>query len=128
MLLRTAAVALIAAGAGGCGDTTAAQPPAVKQVESARQSGMPTVVEFGSEACVSCRTMQRVMAGVARRAEGRAQVLVVDVLKQEGLIGAYRIKVMPTQVFFDASGRETGRHMGVLSEAEVLARLQMREP
>ncbi|MDK9724353.1 MAG: thioredoxin family protein [Sterolibacteriaceae bacterium MAG5] len=100
----------------------------MRQVESARQSGLPTVVEFGSEACASCRTMQRVMAGVARKAEGRAQVLVMDILKQDGLIGAYRIKMMPTQVFFDAAGRETGRHMGVLTEAEVLARLQVKEP
>lgn len=127
-MLQTVVAVLVAAGVVGCGNTTAAQPPAVRQVESARQSGMPTVVEFGSEACASCRTMQRVMAGVARKAERRAQVLVMDILKQDGLIGEYRIKVMPTQVFFDAAGRETGRHMGVLTEADVLARLQVKEP
>ena len=30
---------------------------------------------------------------------------------------------MPTQVFFDAQGRETGRHMGKISGGEILARL-----
>jgi hypothetical protein len=31
---------------------------------------------------------------------------------------------MPTQVFFDAKGREVGRHMGKLSVDQLVARLE----
>jgi hypothetical protein len=33
---------------------------------------------------------------------------------------------MPTQVFFGPDGREVWRHMGKLSEAEVMARLDVK--
>jgi len=110
-----------------CADKPAVMPPAVALVENARQSGKPVVVEFGAATCASCRVMKGVMDKVAQRTQGRAHVLVLDIIKQEGLIAQYRIQLMPTQVFFDASGREIQRHMGVLSEAQVLAGLGLAE-
>jgi thioredoxin 1 len=41
-----------------------------------------------------------------------------------GYLQRYRIQLMPTQVFFDAQGRETSRHMGKISAGEILARLE----
>jgi thioredoxin 1 len=35
---------------------------------------------------------------------------------------------MPTQVFFDAQGREIGRNMGKVSAGEILARLGVSSP
>ena len=43
--------------------------------------------------------------------------------KHMGYLQRYRIQLMPTQVFFDAEGRETGRHMGKISADEIVARL-----
>lgn len=127
--MRTGLIAIVLAAVltSGCADR-AVDTPAVMLVENARQSGRPTVVEFGSETCASCRTMHGVMDKVARRSEGRAHVLVMDIIKQEGLIGRYRIQVMPTQVFFDANGHEVRRNMGVMSEAQVLAGLGVTVP
>lgn len=121
------AVMLAAALLAGCTDQVV-DTPAIRRVENARQSGLPTVVEFGSETCASCRTMHGVMENVTNLTQGRAHVLVMDILKQEGLIGQYRIQAMPTQVFFDASGREVKRNMGLMSEAQVLAALGLGTP
>ena len=92
-------------------------------IDDARQSGQPTVVEFGSDSCASCRQMKIVMDAVAQRVQGRGHILVMDVIRDASLQQPYRIQMIPTQVFFDAQGREVWRHMGPLSEAQVMARL-----
>jgi len=33
----------------------------------------------------------------------------------------YRIMIMPTQVFYDARGKEIKRHMGFMDKAEIIA-------
>lgn len=105
-----------------CGGETATSSN-LRLIDNARQSGQPTVVEFGSDSCASCRQMKIVMDAVARRTQGRGHVLVMDVIKDASLQKPYRIQMIPTQVFFDAQGKEVSRHMGALTEAQVLSRL-----
>ena len=52
----------------------------------------------------------------------------VDIMKTRGYISRYKIQLMPTQVFFDAQGREIGRNMGKVSAGEILARLGVASP
>jgi thioredoxin 1 len=84
------------------------------------------VVDFGSDSCASCRKMKVVMDDVARSAQGKAHVLVMDVFKDSSLLQPFRISMIPTQIFFDAQGREAWRHMGTLTEDQVLARIAPR--
>jgi thioredoxin 1 len=104
-------------------DTPASASPGVKLVQNAVASGLPTVAEFGAATCTSCKEMKIVLDGVAQRTQGRAHVLIIDISKDWEAGNAYRIQLMPTQVFFDASGREIGRHIGKLTEAEVISGL-----
>ena len=107
-----------------CGADTPIPPsPGVKLVANATASGLPTIAEFGATTCASCREMKIVLEGVARKTTGKAHVLVVDVSKDYEAAQAFRIRLIPTQVFFDAQGKEVGRHMGKLSEADVIDRL-----
>jgi thioredoxin 1 len=95
-----------------------AAPDAVQMTLSA---GKPTIVEFGANNCVSCREMKPVLYALAQ--DPRIAVADVDILKQREYISRYQIRLMPTQVFYDARGQETGRHMGKISGEEILARL-----
>lgn len=97
--------------------------PGVQLVTNATASGLPTIAEFGAATCASCREMKIVLDRVAHKTSGKAHVLVIDLSKDYAAAQAYRIQLMPTQVFFDAAGKEVGRHMGKLSEADVIARL-----
>ena len=85
------------------------------------------VAEFGANACVSCRKMKLVLDALRSSHGDRISVVNVDLLaqKEADYIRLYRIQLMPTQVFFDAQGRETSRHMGKLTDQEILARLQV---
>ncbi len=108
-----------------CGGETATSSN-LRLIDNARQSGLPTVVEFGSDSCASCRRMKIVMDAVAAGTQGKAHVLIMDVVKDASLPQPYRISMIPTQVFFDASGQEVFRHLGPLSEAQVMDRLGLK--
>ena len=111
-----------------CGTDAPVAPslsPGVKLVQNATASGLPTIAEFGAATCASCREMKVVLDRVALRTQGRAHVLVIDIRKDKEAAQAFRIQLMPTQVFFGPDGHEIGRHMGKLTEAEVIANLGM---
>ena len=111
-------------------DTVAAAPAPSGQfvaeadeVQRALLLGKPAVVEFGANACASCREMKPILEALQREHGERISVLNIDILKTRGYISRYKIQLMPTQVFFDAQGREIGRNMGKVSAGEILARL-----
>lgn len=104
-------------------DTPESSSPGVKLVQNATASGLPTIVEFGAASCVACREMKIVLDGVAQRTQGKAHVLIIDISKDWRAANAYGVQYMPTQVLFDASGREVGRHIGKLTEAEIMSAL-----
>lgn len=90
-------------------------------VQKALGAGKPTVVEFGANSCVSCRAMKPILQALAQ--DPRIAVADVDIIKERDYISRYQIRLMPTQVFYDAKGRETSRHMGQINADEILERL-----
>ncbi|MDZ7652379.1 MAG: thioredoxin family protein [Burkholderiaceae bacterium] len=90
--------------------------------------GRPTVIEFGANACASCRDMKVVLAALRNTHGTQIGIAEIDLIQQREVIPRYRIQVMPTQIFFDAQGRETGRHIGVIDGAGILARLGVNAP
>lgn len=104
----------------GAPSQNAVEPPG-DAVQKVLRTGKPTVVEFGANSCASCRDMKPVLHALAQ--DPRVAVADVDILRERDYIGRYQIRLMPTQVFYDAHGQEIGRHMGKLSGAEILARL-----
>lgn len=96
-------------------------------VQTALRAGRPTVAEFGANACAACREMKLILEALRQTDGERITIVDVDLMaqKEADYIRRYRIQLMPTQVFFDAQGRETSRHMGRISAEEILARLQV---
>jgi thioredoxin 1 len=115
----------------GCGDPP--RPPAATSMPRAVAApdqfalsvgqGRPTVIEFGASACASCREMKVVLAALRNAHGTQIGIAEVDLIQQREAIRQYRIQVMPTQIFFDAQGREISRHVGVIDGASILARL-----
>lgn len=133
--IASSALLVIAALAAGCRQP--AQPTATASSRSAPAAtaaapdffaagvaqGRPTIVEFGASACASCKEMKVVLDELRRTHGTQIGIAEVDLIKQREAIPRYRIQVMPTQIFFDGQGRETGRHVGVIDGAAILARL-----
>jgi len=80
-----------------------------------------TFVELGSVNCIPCKQMQPVMKAIEEKYGDQINVIFYDVWKedQKKYSKQYGIKLIPTQVFLDANGKEFHRHEGYYPEAEI---------
>jgi thiol-disulfide isomerase/thioredoxin len=90
-------------------------------VDQARLSGKPTVVQFGAASSVPSEMMTPVMEGLQQKHSQTLNVVMVNVGDEQILGARYGIRSVPTQVFFDKTGKEITRNQGVL-DAEELAK------
>ncbi|GAB4328326.1 MAG: hypothetical protein Kow0037_02540 [Calditrichia bacterium] len=92
-----------------------------KVATSTKNSHKITFVELGSVNCIPCRMMQPVMQNIEHRYGDQIKVIFYDVWKEENKKYAkqYNIRLIPTQVFLDASGKEIMRHEGFFPEEEI---------
>jgi thioredoxin 1 len=80
-----------------------------------------TFVELGSVNCIPCKAMQPVMKAIEEKYGDQIKVVFYDVWKadQKKYAAQYKIRLIPTQVFLDAKGKEIFRHEGFFPEAEI---------
>jgi thioredoxin 1 len=100
------------------------QPMPTQAQSAAPASGKPALYEFGAGYCVSCKEMEKVMAELKTTHSDQVEFRMIYVDKEKPLFEQYKIMLIPTQVFLDASGKEVDRHMGVLTKEEVLKKLK----
>ncbi|RJR34605.1 MAG: hypothetical protein C4567_15540 [Deltaproteobacteria bacterium] len=91
---------------------------------SASPSGKPALLEFGAGYCFSCKEMEKVMAALKTSHSDQVEFRMVYVDKEKDLFTQYKILMIPTQVFLDASGKEVDRHIGPLTREEVIQKLK----
>jgi thioredoxin 1 len=113
---------VVAAGAAFSQKTKGASP----RKSSELSKGPVTFVELGSVNCIPCRQMQPVLKAVEKKYGDQVKVVFYDVWKpeQKKYAEQYGIKLIPTQVFLDAAGKEFFRHEGFYPEAEIDKLLQ----
>jgi len=90
-------------------------------IRQALASGRPTLVDFGAGYCIPCKKMKPILDSLKKEYNGRANVIFVDIKEERDMPDKYRIQIMPTQVFFDAKGKEVKRHMGFMDNPEIVA-------
>lgn len=93
-------------------------------LRAALSSGKPTVADFGARTCIPCKKMAPILEELNREQKGKANVLFTDVWASPTLAQEYRIQMIPTQIFFDAKGKEIKRHMGFMDKQEILKELK----
>ncbi|MDD5285232.1 MAG: thioredoxin family protein [Desulfuromonadaceae bacterium] len=93
-------------------------------IRAALTSGKPTVADFGARTCIPCKKMAPILEELNRELKGRANILFTDVWKENKLGGQYRIQMIPTQIFFDAKGKEVKRHIGFIDKTDILKELK----
>lgn len=89
-------------------------------IQTALASGRPTIVDFGARSCIPCKKMAPILEQLEMEYKGRANVIFVDVWENNKIGGTYRVQMIPTQIFFDAKGKEAGRHMGFLDRQSIM--------
>lgn len=78
-----------------------------------------TFLEIGSKNCIPCKMMQPIMKEIAEEYKGIVKVEFYDLMEDRQIGAKYNIRVMPTQVFLNADGKEFFRHEGFYPKDEL---------
>lgn len=93
-------------------------------IKQALASGKPTVIDLGARFCHICKKMAPILETLSNEYRGRAGVLFIDVNEDQAAALKFRIQMIPTQIFFDAKGKEIKRHIGFMEKGDILKELK----
>jgi thioredoxin 1 len=81
--------------------------------------GTVTLIDLGAKKCIPCKMMAPILEKMEKTYADKAAVAFIDVWQNQDQAQRFKISAIPTQIFFDASGKEVFRHVGFMSEAEI---------
>ena len=100
------------------------QPLPTQAQGAAPAKGKPAVYDFGAKHCVPCKEMQKVVAELKPQYGDQVEFRMVYTDEEMPLFEKYKIVAIPTQVFFDASGKVVDQHIGALPKEELIKKLK----
>lgn len=92
------------------------------QAEAAKS--LPRLVDLGAKKCIPCKQMVPVLEALTAEYAGRLEVVFIDVWENRAASKEYGIRLIPTQIFYDAAGKELFRHEGYWSKEAILAKFR----
>ena len=93
-------------------------------IRQALSSGNPTVIDLGARTCIPCKKMAPILESLSNEYRGKAGVLFVDVHDDQAAARKYRVQMIPTQIFFNAEGKEVKRHIGFMDKPGIVKELK----
>jgi thioredoxin 1 len=85
--------------------------------------GTVTLVDLGSDSCLPCRMMAPILVALKQEYQGKAAIIFVDVYRENAVARKFHPMVIPTQIFFDRTGKEVSRHEGFLEKGAIVKQL-----
>ncbi len=85
--------------------------------------GKAVMFEVGSDKCFSCREMGKMLYRVKQKTPN-AKIYFINVGQDRATARTLGIQMIPTQIVYDAKGREAYRHIGPLGTQELNTLLQ----
>jgi thioredoxin 1 len=82
---------------------------------------LPRMVDVGAHKCIPCKKMAPIIEALQHDYAGVVEVVFVDVWKDPAAGKPYKVRMIPTQVFYGADGVEVFRHEGYFSREEIEA-------
>jgi thioredoxin 1 len=83
---------------------------------------LPRLVDLGAGKCIPCKMMAPILEGLKKEYAGRMNVEFIDVWVNPDAGKPYNIEMIPTQIFFDAEGKELFRHVGFFGKEDILGK------
>lgn len=124
-------LALLAGAFSSCGKEESKEGPKSAEAPAASSStipevpvkGMVTMLDIGATECIPCKMMAPIMEELENEYHGRAAIIFIDVWKNREQGPKFGIRAIPTQIFYDKSGKEVYRHEGFMDKAKIVAML-----
>jgi len=98
------------------------QAAAVQTQPPSEPKKLPRLVDLGADKCIPCKMMAPILEELKKDYTGIFNVEFIDVWKAPDKAKEYGITIIPTQIFFDASGKELFRHEGFFSKEDILSK------
>ena len=86
-------------------------------------SEQPVLVDFFAEWCGPCKMMKPVLEEVAKKVEGKARILKVDIDKNQKAAAQYKIQGVPTLILFQG-GKIKWRQSGYMDARQLSSVLE----
>ncbi len=84
---------------------------------------LPRLVDLGATSCIPCKMMTPILGELTNEYKGKLTVEFIDVRINSGAAQKYGIQAIPTQIFYNANGKELYRHQGFYPKADIIAKL-----
>ncbi|OXU14928.1 thioredoxin family protein [Sedimentisphaera salicampi] len=105
-------------------DVQANQTPDQPEKSESKQDAekLPHLIDLGAGKCVPCKMMKPILEELKQDYNQQFKITFIDVWKNEDQAKKYDVKMIPTQIFYDASGEELFRHEGFYSKEDILSK------
>jgi thioredoxin 1 len=105
-------------------DQSETRPPASQSDDEEdadrADAALPQLLDLGADKCIPCKKMAPILETLRKDFAGQFEVVFIDVWRDRQAAVPYRIKLIPTQIFFDEEGNELLRHEGFFSREDIL--------
>jgi len=83
------------------------------------QSPLPKLLDFGAGTCIPCKAMAPILKELTEEYKDRVVIKIIEVYQERELTQVNRIRLIPTQIFFDSENKEVFRHQGFMDKVEI---------
>jgi thioredoxin 1 len=83
---------------------------------------LPKLLDLGATKCIPCKKMAPILEELKKEYAGKMEVEFVDVWQNPDAGNQYGIRLIPTQIFYDATGKELFRHEGFFGKEDILGK------
>lgn len=90
------------------------------EVVSANNKKLPKLLDLGAGVCIPCKMMEPILEELKNEYKGKLIVEFIDISENEDANEKYKIRLIPTQIFYDKNGKELFRHEGFFSKEDIL--------
>jgi len=85
---------------------------------------MVTMIDLGAKKCIPCKMMAPILEKLETVYKEKAVISFIDVWQHREQAKRFKVRAIPTQIFFNKDGKEVYRHIGFLSEKEIVSQLK----
>jgi len=105
----------------GLSEAKSPVPESPKTTKSVVNRVLPKMVDYGSDKCIPCKAMAPILAKLRDEYKGIVTVQFIDVTKNREAAVLAKIRLIPTQIFYDSTGAEVARHEGFMAKDAILS-------
>ena len=80
---------------------------------------LPKLLDFGAGTCIPCKKMAPILKELSEEYKGRVVIKIIEVYQEKELTKINGIRLIPTQIFFDANNQEVYRHVGFMDKEQI---------